>query len=64
MYTITLSPQEVRTIRDALERFQSEEFESLEQDVKDNPATLAGITRLGANIVAAGDILKRLPRVS
>ena len=67
MYTLTLSPQEVRAIRDALERFQSDEVESMETLAKYDraeaiPQTL--ITRTGANIVAAGDILQRLPRVS
>lgn len=64
MYTLTLSPQEVRTVMAALERLQSDEVESLEQIIRDDPAEQMTIIRTGANIVAAGDILQRLPRVS
>lgn len=64
MYTLTLSPQEVRTIRDALERFQSDEVEGLEATVQNYPGELHKITRTGANIIAVSDVLARLPRVS
>lgn len=64
MYTIALSPQEVRTIRDALERFQSDEFASLEATTQNYPNDLHKIMRTGANIVAVSDILTKLPRVS
>ena len=67
MYTLTLSPQEVRTVMEALERLQSDEVESIETLVRYDRAEAIPqmlITRTGANIVAAGDILQRLPRVS
>ena len=67
MYTLTLSPQEVRTVRDALERFQSDEFESLETFVNYDRAEASpkmAICERGANIIAASDVLARLPRVS
>ena len=64
MYTLTLSPQEVRTIRDALERLHSDEVESLEHSISKQPNELLIIMETGANIIAASDILKRLPRVT
>jgi hypothetical protein len=60
MHTITLSDQELRTVRYALASYFDDELKGLPTWCEDI-SEIGTIISVGANIRACSDVLKRLP---